>query len=474
MKTKIAINGFGRIGRNAFKVAFERPDLEIVAVNDLTDTVTLAHLLKHDSNYGAYQHDVSSDDEHIIVDDQKIKVISEKDPAKLPWKDLGVQIVIESTGLFTDPAKAKAHIEAGAKKVIISAPVKGEGAETIVLGVNEDKIEHTGDVISNASCTTNSITPIMAVLESNFGIEKAMMTTIHSYTASQVLQDGPAKDIREARNAATNIVPTTTGASIAAAKALPALEGIFGGMSIRVPTPVVSLSDFSVVTKRNVTVEEVNEVLKKAAADPYYQGVLDVTEEELVSSDYIGNSHSSIVDLKLTAVVGGNLLKVVAWYDNEWGYSNRLVELTADVARHLSNAQTNEHTSDDESKDNVDAEYKEKDSQPELPHEYHHRDHKTDEEKTDAISSPDEPLLAPPESSHEELLEAPSSQNSIDESKIHSDDESDKSATGEETNGAAYIIGGESSDKPEDKPPESTQRHHLPPDATNIDGVHRF
>ena len=335
MKTKIAINGFGRIGRNAFKVAFERPDLEIVAVNDLTDTKTLAHLLKHDSNYGAYQHDVDWDEQNIVVNGQKIKVLSEKDPAKLPWRDLGVEVVIESTGLFTDPAKAKAHIEAGAKKVIISAPAKGEGAETIVLGVNEDKVDQAGEVISNASCTTNSITPIMAILEANFGIEKAMMTTIHSYTASQVLLDGPAKDIREARNAATNIVPTTTGASIAAAKALPSLEGVFGGMSIRVPTPVVSLSDFSVVTKRDTTVEEVNEVLKKAAADAYYQGIVDVTEEELVSSDYIGNSHSVIVDLKLTAVVGGNLVKVVGWYDNEWGYSNRLIELTADVGKSL-------------------------------------------------------------------------------------------------------------------------------------------
>jgi len=317
------------------RYAFGDKDFDIVAVNDLTDTKTLAHLLKHDSNYGAYQHDVDADEQNIIVNGQKIKVLSEKDPAKLPWRDLGVDIVIESTGLFTDPAKAKTHIEAGAKKVIISAPAKGEGAETIVLGVNEDKVGQAGEVISNASCTTNSITPIMAILEATFGIEKAMMTTIHSYTASQVLLDGPAKDIREARNAATNIVPTTTGASIAAAKALPSLEGVFGGMSIRVPTPVVSLSDFSVLIKRDTTVEEVNEALKKAAADSYYQGIVDVTEEELVSSDFIGNSHSVIVDLKLTAVVGGNLVKVVGWYDNEWGYSNRLVELTADVGKQL-------------------------------------------------------------------------------------------------------------------------------------------
>jgi glyceraldehyde 3-phosphate dehydrogenase len=335
MKTKIAINGFGRIGRNAFKIAFERSDIEVVAVNDLTDTKTLAHLLKHDSSYGTYQHEVTFDETNVIVNGQPIKVLAEKDPAALPWKDLGVQVVIESTGLFVDPAKAHAHIDAGAQKVIISAPAKGDGAETIVLGVNEDKLKTSGEIISNASCTTNCITPVAAIIESNFGIEKAMMTTVHSYTASQRLQDAPAKDLREARAAAENIVPTTTGASIAAAKALPALEGIFGGMSIRVPTPVVSLSDFAIVTKRAVTVEEVNEAFKKAAADPYFQGILAVTEEELVSTDFIGNSHSAIVDLALTNVVGGNLLKVVAWYDNEWGYSNRLVELTADTGRVL-------------------------------------------------------------------------------------------------------------------------------------------
>ncbi len=335
MKTKIAINGFGRIGRNAFKVAHAREDLEVVAVNDLTDTKTLAHLLKHDSSYGAYAADVDFDEHNIIVDGKKIQVLAEKDPKALPWKDLGVEVVIESTGLFVDPAKARAHIEAGAKKVIISAPAKGDGADTIVIGVNEDKLESAGEIISNASCTTNCITPVMAILQDNFGVEKAMMTTVHSYTASQVLQDGPNKDLREARGAAVNIVPTTTGASIAAAKALPALEGIFGGMSVRVPSPVVSLSDFVVITKKDVTVEEVNDVFKKAAADPYYQGVVSATEEELVSTDYIGNSHSAIVDLKLTNVIGGNLLKVVAWYDNEWGYSNRLVELTADVGRLL-------------------------------------------------------------------------------------------------------------------------------------------
>jgi len=334
-KTRVAINGFGRIGRNAFKIAFDRNDIEIIAINDLTDTKTLAHLLKHDSNYGAYGHDVGYDDQNIIVNGTTIKVLAEKDPAALPWKELNIDVVIESTGFFVDPAKARAHIDAGAKKVVISAPAKGEGANTIVLGVNEDQLDGAGEIISNASCTTNCITPVAAVIESHFGIEKAMMTTIHSYTASQKLQDAPAKDLREARNAAENIVPTTTGASIAAGQALPALKGIFGGMSVRVPTPVVSLSDFVIITKRPVTVEEVNETFKKTAEEPYYQGILDVTDEPLVSSDFIGNSHSAIVDLSLTAVIDGTMLKVVAWYDNEWGYSNRLVEEVADIGRLL-------------------------------------------------------------------------------------------------------------------------------------------
>lgn len=338
MKTKIAINGFGRIGRNAFKIAFDRSDLEIVAINDLSDTKTLAHLLKHDSNYGTYGQEVSFDEQHLIVGGKNIRVLAEKDPAALPWKELQVDVVIESTGLFTDPEKAKAHVTAGAKKVVVSAPTKGEGAPTIVLGVNEDKLATAPEVISNASCTTNCITPVAMIIESHFGIEKAMMTTIHSYTASQRLQDAPAKDLREARNAAENIIPTTTGASIAAAKALPQLEGIFGGMSVRVPTPVVSLSDFVFITKRKVTVEEVNEAFTQAAREPYYQGILAVTNEPLVSSDFIGNSHSAIVDLPLTAVVGGNMLKVVAWYDNEWGYSNRLVEVVADTGRLLQQA----------------------------------------------------------------------------------------------------------------------------------------
>ena len=330
---RIAINGFGRIGRNAFKIAFDRKDTEIVAINDLTDTKTLAHLLKYDSNYGTWNHDVTYDDTSIIVDGKQIKAFAEKDPSALPWKDNNIDVVIESTGLFTDPAKARAHIDAGARKVIISAPAKGEGAKTIVMGVNEDTMTVEDEILSNASCTTNCIAPVMKVLEDNIGIEKAMMTTVHSYTASQKLQDAPAKDIREARAAAENIVPTTTGASKAAALTIPSLKGHFNGLSVRVPTPVVSLSDITAVTKRPTSVEEINDLFKKAAADPFFQGILDATEEELVSIDYRGNSNSSIVDLKLTDCIDGTLIKVVAWYDNEWGYSNRLVELTADFGK---------------------------------------------------------------------------------------------------------------------------------------------
>ena len=335
MSKKIAINGFGRIGRNAFKLAFERDDIEVVAINDLTDTKTLAHLLKHDSTYGTYHHDVSYDDNSIFVAGKRIRVLAEKDPALLPWGEFGIDVVIEATGLFVQPEKARAHINAGAKKVVISAPAKGEGAKFIVLGVNEHELTREDDIISNASCTTNCIAPVMAILEREFGIEKSLMTTVHSYTASQRILDAPAKDLREARSAAENIVPTTTGAAIATAKVIPSLVGKFDGLSVRVPTAVVSLSDITAVLKRNTTKEEINEVFKRAAADPFYQGILNVTEEPLVSTDFRGNSHSSIVDLELTNVVGGNLVKIVAWYDNEWGYSNRLVEIVADVAANI-------------------------------------------------------------------------------------------------------------------------------------------
>lgn len=334
-KTKIGINGFGRIGRNAFKLAFDRSDLEVTAVNDLTDTKTLAYLLKHDSNYGTYKHDVSYDDTGIIVNGQHIKVTAEKDPAALPWGELGVELVIESTGRFTEKETAELHIKAGAKRVVISGPTKSDGVDTIVLGANEDKIEGASHVVSNASCTTNSLGAVMAVLDAEFGVKKSLLTTVHSYTASQALQDAPAKDLREGRNAAENIVPTTTGAAIAVTKTLPQLENKFDGLSIRVPTPVVSLSDVTVFFERNVTVEEINNAFKKAAQEPYYQGILGVSEEPLVSRDYIGNSHSGVVDLLLTKVVDGDLAKVMVWYDNEWGYSNRLVELVSDIAKSL-------------------------------------------------------------------------------------------------------------------------------------------
>lgn len=333
MKTKIAINGFGRIGRNAFKIAFDNDDLEIVAINDLTDNATLAHLLKYDSNYGTYERDVKAGEESIEVDGHEIKILAERDPASLPWSKLGVDVVIESTGRFTKPEDARMHIQAGAKRVVLSAPAKGEGVKTIVLGVNNDEIATAGDVISCASCTTNCVTPVSAVMESTFGIDKAMLTTIHSYTASQVLQDAPHKDLREGRAAAENIVPTTTGATIAAAKALPALEGKFIGLSVRVPTPVVSLIDVTYLLKKDTTVEEVNQAFTDASQRPLLNGILGVTTEPLVTKDFVGDSRSAIVDLALTDMVGGNMVKVVAWYDNEWGYSNRLVELVSEVGK---------------------------------------------------------------------------------------------------------------------------------------------
>jgi glyceraldehyde 3-phosphate dehydrogenase len=400
MKTKIGINGFGRIGRNAFKIAFERPDLEIVAVNDLTDTKTLAYLLKHDSNYGTYQHDVSADEESIIVNGQHIKVLAEKDPAALPWGDLGVELVIESTGRFTKKEDAEKHITGGgAKRVIISGPTKSDGIDTIVIGANEDRLKEATSVISNASCTTNSLGAVMAILDSTFGVEKSLLTTVHSYTASQALQDAPAKDLREGRNAAENIVPTTTGAAIAVTLTLPQLKGKFDGLSIRVPTPVVSLSDVTALLKRDTTVEEINEAFKKAAADPYYQGVLAVSEEPLVSSDYIGNSHSGIVDLLLTKFVDGNLAKVMVWYDNEWGYSNRLVELVADTCRIQ---QGSAQQSAPDSAENPQAPEQQEDSAAHNPGD-------TFAPQQSLEQKPEEPMLNAPAESKEEMLAPPES-----------------------------------------------------------------
>jgi glyceraldehyde 3-phosphate dehydrogenase len=309
----------------------EKDELEVVGINDLTSTAVLTHLLKYDSVYGRLEKEISCTDQAIIIDGKQYPVFAEKDPTALPWGKLGVDVVIESTGRFTDSEKASAHLKAGAKKVIISAPAKDEGiTPTIVLGVNEDKYSGQA-IISNASCTTNCIAPVLAILQDKFGVEKAFMSTIHSYTAEQNLVDGPppggkSTDLRRARAAAVNIIPTTTGAAISATQAIPELKGKFDGVSFRVPTPCGSLSDFVILMKRNVTKEEVNQAFIEAAKTERYQGILEATNEPIVLQDIIGNSASSVVDLSLTQVVDGNFVKVVAWYDNEFGYSNRLVE----------------------------------------------------------------------------------------------------------------------------------------------------
>ncbi|MEI7765005.1 MAG: type I glyceraldehyde-3-phosphate dehydrogenase [bacterium] len=327
---KVGINGFGRIGRAFLKIAWERPEIEIVAINDLGDVANMAYLLKHDTVYRTWNHDVSSDVQEIIIDGKKIKVLAERDPAVLPWGALGVDVVVESTGLFTSYDKAQAHIVAGAKKVVISAPAKGESegvkGETILLAVNENKFGTT-DITSNASCTTNAASPLIAILHGALGIEKAILNTVHGYTATQAIVDGPnKKDFREGRAAAQNIVPSSTGAAIAVTKAFPDLIGLFDGISIRVPVPAGSIVDITFISKKETTAEEVNEILKKAAKDEKWSKVFAVTEEDLVSSDILGESHASIADLKMTRVVGGNLVKVLGWYDNEMGYTYTLVD----------------------------------------------------------------------------------------------------------------------------------------------------
>lgn len=335
-KTKIAINGFGRIGRAAFKIALVNKNLEIVAINDLTDPKTLSHLLKYDTVYGRLPFKVNGSDEKTIdardcvgniqVEKKKFPIIAQKDPEKLPWSELGVDVVIESTGFFTKGADAAKHLKAGAKAVIISAPAKDDDTPTYVLGVNT-KNGIKEKVISNSSCTTNCVAPVAAILHAAFGIEKALMTTIHSYTADQTLVDGPHKDLRRARAAAQNIIPTTTGAAIATTKTIPELKGKFDGLALRVPTICGSLTDFTMLLKKDVTVTDVNNAFIKASRSPLWKNILEVTDEPIVSSDIIGNTHSAIVDLSFTQVVGGNLVKVMAWYDNELGYANRLIEL---------------------------------------------------------------------------------------------------------------------------------------------------
>lgn len=333
MPINIAINGFGRIGRQVYKVIAEKhKNINVVAVNDLGDAKTLAHLLKYDSSYGIWNKKVSFGKDYIKIGSKKILVLSEKEPQKLPWRKLKVDVVVESTGRFTDKKSAELHLKAGAKKVIITAPTNDD-VPIFVLGVNQDKIKKSDTIVSNASCTTNCIAPIMEIMERTIGIEKAMMTTTHSYTQDQVLQDSPHKDLRRARSATQDIIPTTTGAAIATSKTVSSLEGKFDGLSVRVPTPVVSLADITFLAKKNTTKEEINKILTKATKEKRYKGILDATTEELVSSDFLGNSYSSIVDLPLTQVVDGNLVKVVAWYDNEWGYSNRVAELVNVIAK---------------------------------------------------------------------------------------------------------------------------------------------
>lgn len=341
-KIKVGINGFGRIGRAFLKVAWDRPEIEVVAVNDLGDVANMAYLLKYDTVYKKWEHDIKVEGDSIVIDNKKVKVLAVKDPSQLPWKDLGVDVVVESTGLFTSYEKAKAHLDAGAKKVVISAPVKEEKTEallpsengskasvlgeTILLGVNEEKFG-TCDITSNASCTTNAASPLIAILDEALGIEKAVLNTVHGYTASQALVDGPSKkDLREGRAAAQNIVPSSTGAAIAVTKAFPKLSGLFDGISIRVPVPAGSIVDVTFISKRNTTAEEVNEILKKSAQDKRWQKLFSVTEEPLVSSDILGSHYGSIADLSMTRVVGGNLVKVMGWYDNEMGYTYTLVD----------------------------------------------------------------------------------------------------------------------------------------------------
>lgn len=330
MAVKVAINGFGRIGRNVFRAQMDKPDIEIVAINDITDNKTLAHLLKHDSVLGNLDADVSASENGLSVNGDFFRIFSERDPAQIPWDAAGAQIVIESTGLFTKRADAAKHLGGSVKRVVISAPAKGEDI-TVVLGVNDDRLNSGHEVISNASCTTNCLAPVAKVLHDAFGVSKATMTTIHSYTNDQRTLDLPHKDLRRARAAALNMIPTSTGAAAAIGLVMPDLKGKCDGFAIRVPTPNVSVVDVVAEVNRQVTADEVNSALQSAAEGPL-QGILGYTEEPLVSSDFMRDSRSSIVDAAMTKVMGGNMVKVLAWYDNEWGYSNRVVDLVGRLA----------------------------------------------------------------------------------------------------------------------------------------------
>ena len=334
MATKVGINGFGRIGRQVLRIGLKNKDLEFVGINDLTDAKTLAHLFKYDSVHGIYEGTVEAAEGAIIVDGRRIPISAEKDPKQIPWKNWGAEIVIESTGRFTDADKAQAHIDAGAKKVIISAPAKGEDI-TIVMGVNDQQYDPSKHhILSNASCTTNCLAPVAKVLHDKFGIVNGLMTTVHAYTNDQSILDLPHKDLRRARAAAMSIIPTTTGAAKAISLVMPELKGKLNGMAMRVPTPDVSVVDLVCTVEKNITAEGLNDALKEAAMNGM-KGVLQYSDEQLVSVDFTGNPHSSIVDADLTMVIGEKLVKVVAWYDNEWGYSNRVVDLAAMVGSKL-------------------------------------------------------------------------------------------------------------------------------------------
>ncbi|MFA5840774.1 MAG: glyceraldehyde 3-phosphate dehydrogenase NAD-binding domain-containing protein [Candidatus Paceibacterota bacterium] len=335
-KIRVGINGFGRIGRAFLKIAYERPEIEVVAVNDLGDIENMAYLLKYDTVYRQWNHDIKVEGDGVVIDGKKVKVLAQKDPTLLPWKDLDIDVVVESTGLFTSYDKAKVHLDAGAKKVVISAPAKdGDlpaqaggtvSGETILMGVNEEKFG-TCDISSNGSCTTNATSPLMAILHEAIGIEKAMLNTTHSYTGTQGIVDGPnKKDFREGRAAAQNLVPASTGAAISVTKAISELAGKFDGVAVRVPTVCGSINNVTFISKRDTTVEEVNDILRKAAKDSRWKNVFDVVEEPVVSSDMLGNTHASVADLLLTKVIDGNLVSVMAWYDNEMGYTYTLVD----------------------------------------------------------------------------------------------------------------------------------------------------
>lgn len=336
MPTKIAINGFGRIGRAAFRCALEKKGIEVVALNDLMTPEMLAHLLSYDTVYRRFKKAVTAKNSSLEIDNKNYPVFAKKDPSQLPWKKLNVDVVLECTGFFTNTQGASLHLKAGAKKVIISAPAKDETTQTIIFGTEEsEKIlqkKKCDRIISNASCTTNCISPVMQVLEDAYGVQKALMTTVHSYTADQMLVDGPHNDLRRARAAAQNIVPTSTGAALATTKVIPKLKGLFDGISLRVPTPCVSLSDITCVVKKNTTVKDVNNAFEKAAEKKEYKNILSISHLPLVSTDFIGSAYSAIVDAAFTRVVGGNLVKVLAWYDNEWAYSMRLVEMAQAIA----------------------------------------------------------------------------------------------------------------------------------------------